>query len=159
MYNVHDQACSHVFRFGAQNTFSGVENFCFYNVFKTNLFGHKKTWGSLLPNATVTTGLYMTTQQFLMLFGGGWAKLMCPLPTSMFMANSMLLWWTSSRVPLPLVIKPKVVKEAPRLRKSAGASGKLRQSNRTDKLIELTIQFTLVERNFRSKNDWLGEDC
>jgi len=63
VYNVHDQACSHVFRFGAQNTFSGVENFCFYNVFKTNLFGHKKTWGSLLPNATVTTGLYMTTQQ------------------------------------------------------------------------------------------------
>ena len=30
----------------------------------------------------------------------------------MFMTNSMLLWWTLDSVPLPLVIKPKVVKEA-----------------------------------------------
>ena len=28
------------------------------------------------------------------------------------MANAMLLWWTLDSVPLPLVIKPKVVKEA-----------------------------------------------
>ena len=30
----------------------------------------------------------------------------------MFMNNSMLLWWTWDSEPLPLVIKPKVVKEA-----------------------------------------------
>jgi len=35
----------------------------------------------------------------------------CPA-TVMFMTNSMLLWWTLDSVPLPLVIKPKVVKEA-----------------------------------------------
>jgi len=31
--------------------------------------------------------------------------------TVMFMTSSMLLWWTLDSVPLPLVIKPKVVKE------------------------------------------------
>jgi len=43
--------------------------------------------------------------------------------------------------------------------RAANASAKLRQSNRTDKRIELTIQFTLVVRHFRSKNNWLGENC
>jgi len=37
---------------------------------------------------------------------------MFPPVAVMFMNNSMLLWWTSDGVPLPLVIKPKVVKEA-----------------------------------------------
>jgi len=31
---------------------------------------------------------------------------------TMFMTNSMLLWWTLDNVSLPLVIKPKVVMEA-----------------------------------------------
>jgi len=35
-----------------------------------------------------------------------------PLATSMPMTDSMLLWWTLDSVPLPVVIKPKVVKEA-----------------------------------------------
>jgi len=35
-----------------------------------------------------------------------------PLATSMFVTNSMLLWWTLGKVPLPLVIKLKVVEEA-----------------------------------------------
>jgi len=30
----------------------------------------------------------------------------------MFVTNSMLLWWTLGKVPLPLVIKLKVVEEA-----------------------------------------------
>jgi len=29
----------------------------------------------------------------------------------MFMTNIMLLWWTSDSVPLPTLIKPKVVKD------------------------------------------------
>jgi len=37
---------------------------------------------------------------------------MCPSATVMFMTNSMLLWWALDSVPLPLVTKPKVVKEA-----------------------------------------------
>ena len=36
---------------------------------------------------------------------------MCVAATVMCMANSMLLWWTLDSVPLPLVIKPKVVKQ------------------------------------------------
>jgi len=39
-------------------------------------------------------------------------------------------------------------------------SAKLRQSNWTDKRIELKCNyFTLVERHFHSKNNWLGENC
>jgi len=39
---------------------------------------------------------------------------MNPLATPMFMINNMLLWWKLDSRPLslPLVIKPKVVKEA-----------------------------------------------
>jgi len=37
---------------------------------------------------------------------------MCPPATVIFMTNNMLLWWTLDSVPLPRVIKPKVVKEA-----------------------------------------------
>jgi len=37
---------------------------------------------------------------------------MRPPATVMFMTNNMLLWWTLDSVPLPLVIKPKLVKEA-----------------------------------------------
>jgi len=37
---------------------------------------------------------------------------MRPPATVMFVTNSMLLWWTLDSVPLPLVIKSKVVKEA-----------------------------------------------
>jgi len=29
---------------------------------------------------------------------------MGPLPTSMFMTNSILLWWTFNSAPLPLVL-------------------------------------------------------
>jgi len=36
---------------------------------------------------------------------------MCPIATSMFMTDSTLLWWTLDSVPLPVVIKPKVVKD------------------------------------------------
>jgi len=36
---------------------------------------------------------------------------MCLAATVMFMANSMLLWWTLDSVVLPIVIKPKVVTE------------------------------------------------
>jgi len=37
---------------------------------------------------------------------------MCPLaPSSMFMTNSQLLWRTLHSVPLPVIIKSKVVKE------------------------------------------------
>jgi len=34
---------------------------------------------------------------------------MWALTMSMFMTNSPLLWWTLDSVPLPLVIKPRVV--------------------------------------------------
>jgi len=37
---------------------------------------------------------------------------MLPVMTSMFMTNSTLLCGTKDSVPLPLVIKPEVVKEA-----------------------------------------------
>ena len=37
---------------------------------------------------------------------------MCPPAKVTFMINSMLLWWTLDSVPLPLVIKQKLVKEA-----------------------------------------------
>ena len=36
---------------------------------------------------------------------------MYPTATVMFMTNSMLLWWTSDSVPLPLIKKPTVVNE------------------------------------------------
>jgi len=36
---------------------------------------------------------------------------MCLLTTYMFMTN-MLLWWILDNVPLPLVIEPKILKEA-----------------------------------------------
>jgi len=49
----------------------------------------------------------------------------------MFMTNSMLLLWTLDSVPLPLVIKPKVAKEA--LQWSGERKSKLRQSNRIDR--------------------------
>jgi len=42
-------------------------------------------------------------------FGAAW---LVPQATSMFMTNSMLLWWTLDRVPLPLVIKPNIIKKA-----------------------------------------------
>jgi len=41
--------------------------------------------------------------------GGAWV--MCLLATSVFMINGMLLWWTLDSVPLPLVIKTKVLKK------------------------------------------------
>jgi len=53
------------------------------------------------------------------------------------------------------VIKPKVVKEALLSRSKRNPSAKLRQSNRPDKRIELTMQlqyFALVERRFCSKH-------
>jgi len=37
---------------------------------------------------------------------------MCPPATVMFMNNCILLWWSLDSVPLSLVIKPKVIKEA-----------------------------------------------
>jgi len=37
---------------------------------------------------------------------------MCPQAKVMFIINSMLLWWTLDSVPLPVVTKPKVAKEA-----------------------------------------------
>jgi len=52
-------------------------------------------------------GTPVTTQQFL-LWGVGIAHV--SPSCGMFMTNSMLLWWTLGSV--PLVIKPKVVKEA-----------------------------------------------
>jgi len=56
--------------------------------------------------------------------------------TSMFMTNSLLLWWTLRNVPLPLMIKPKVAKEARQCR----SERKLRQSNCNYQRIELTMQ-------------------
>jgi len=75
------------------------------------------------------------------LFGGTWALLMCPLATSMFTTISTLLWWTLDSVPRTFVIKAKrciwsSTIEIP----AASASAKLRQTNRNDKRIELTMQ-------------------
>ena len=47
---------------------------------------------------------------------------MCPPDTVIFMTSSMLLWWSLDSVPLPLVIKPKVVKEAASARAKFGMS-------------------------------------
>jgi len=54
-------------------------------------------------------GTPVTRQQFLL-----WGVSIAHVSPScgMVMTVSMLLWWTSDRVPLPLAIKPKVVKEA-----------------------------------------------
>jgi len=43
-------------------------------------------------------------------FGKEWH--MCSQATSMFMTNSLLLWWTLESVVLQIIIKPKVVQEA-----------------------------------------------
>jgi len=58
-----------------------------------------------------------------------------------------------SSVPLPLVIKPEDLKEALQWRSDGERKCKVSQSNRTDKGIELALQFTLVERRFHSKNN------
>jgi len=76
---------------------------------------------------------------------------MCPPATVMLMSKSMLLWWKLDSVPLPLVIKPKVLKEALQW------SGKFKCKVTSIKLAtELNLQcnyFALVERQFHSKNN------
>jgi len=72
---------------------------------------------------------------------------MCPPATVMFVTNSMLLWWALDidSVPLPLVIKPKVVKET--LQWSGGRAQVQSFVNQTELTSELNLQcnyFTLV---------------
>jgi len=61
--------------------------------------------------STWSVCMYMITQEFL-LFGWGLGTTQVSLVTSMFMSNSMLLWWALDSVPLPVVIKPKFAKKA-----------------------------------------------
>jgi len=106
---------------------------------------------------------------------------MCLPATVICMANSMLLWWTLDIVVPPIVFKPKVVTEA--LQWSGKRRCKVKQiekqieptNKQTDKQIEPTSKLNrqteptsklnlqcnyvaLVERHFRSKNNWLGEN-
>jgi len=79
---------------------------------------------------------------------------MCPLTTSMFMTNSLLLSWTLDSVPLPLIIKTETVKEALQWRSKLRAQV---QSfvNQTEITSELNLQCNYsirVERHFRSTN-------
>jgi len=61
---------------------------------------------------------------------------------TMFMTNNMLLWWTLDSVPLPLVIKEKVAKEA--LQWSFERKCNVMSITRTDKRIELKMQLLPV---------------
>ena len=63
----------------------------------------------------------------------------------MFMSKSMLLCWKVDSVPLPLVIKPKVFRKL--CNGAANASAKLRQTNRSDKPLELRMQLTSLLLN------------
>jgi len=65
---------------------------------------------------------------------------MCTLTMSMFMAN-MLLWWILDSVPLPLVIKPKILKEA--LQRRSERKWKV-ASIKPNKRMEPTIQYTTL---------------
>jgi len=73
----------------------------------------------------------------------------------MMMTNSLLLWWTPDSVPLPLVIKPKFAVKA----LLWGSERRVQvQSyvNQTELTRELSLKcnyFSLVEGNFRSKNN------
>jgi len=79
----------------------------------------------------------------------------------MFNNNGMLLWQTLGSVPLPAVIEAKIAKEVLQWRSERRVQV---QScvNQTELTSELNLQgnyFIRVERHFRSKNDWLGENC
>jgi len=81
---------------------------------------------------------------------------MCPLATSMFMINSLLLWLKLDSAPLPLAIKPKVVKESLQWRSERRVQVKsyFSQTALTSELNLRCNYFTFVERHyFRSKND------
>ena len=77
-------------------------------------------------------------EQFLYLKGRGRSS--C-VPTSMFMTNSMLLWWTldNTATTRKKRIFLKKGRSAMEIR-AASASAKLRQSNRTHKRLELPMQ-------------------
>jgi len=80
---------------------------------------------------------------------------MCPPATAMFLSNSILLWWTLDSVPLPLVIKPKVLQEALQWRSERREQVQC-YVNRTELTSELNLQcnyFALVERHFPLKNN------
>ena len=68
---------------------------------------------------------------------------MCPVTTSMFMAN-MLLWWTLDSVQLRLVINPKILKEALqwRFERQAQVESYVVTSIKLNKRIEPTMQYT-----------------
>ena len=68
---------------------------------------------------------------------------MCPLTTSMFMTN-MLLWWILDSVPLPLVIEPKILKEALQWRseRRAQVESYVVASTKPNKPTEPTMQYT-----------------
>jgi len=76
-------------------------------------------------------------------FGVVWAWLICPLTTSMFIAN-MLLWWTLDSAPLRLVIKPKIPKEALqwRFERRTQVDRYVVTSIKPNKRIEPTMQYT-----------------
>jgi len=81
---------------------------------------------------------------------------MCLLATTMFMTNSMLLWWTLHSVPFPVVTKLKVVKEALQWRCERRAQVQSYVNKQTELTSEMNLQrnyFNLVERHFRSKNN------
>jgi len=63
---------------------------------------------------------------------------MCLAATVMFMTNSMLLWWTLDSYSYHLQASRKLQRKL--CNGVASASAKLRQSNGTDKRIELTMQ-------------------
>jgi len=78
---------------------------------------------------------------------------MCLPATSMFM--NILLCWMLDSVPIPLVIKPKVVKKDLQWRcvRRAQVQSYINQTELTSELNLQYNYFTLVERHFRSKND------
>jgi len=79
---------------------------------------------------------------------------MCLLVTSMLMTNSLLLWWTLDSVPLPFVIRAKVVNEALQWRSELRAQVQSYVSH-IEITSELNLQcnhFIRVERHFPMEN-------
>jgi len=80
---------------------------------------------------------------------------MCPLTIRPMFVTNILLWWTLDSVPLPTVIKPKVVKKDLQWRCERRAQVESYVVTSVKPKSELDLQcniLTLVERQFRSKS-------
>jgi len=111
---------------------------------------------NLSSSGSKSTALKKVLATLLKLFGSPkWFGARCIVPP---FPPRYAPGWTLDNAPLPLVIKPKVVKEALQWRFERRAQV-LTYVNQTEMTSEINFQcnyFTLAERHFRSKNKWLG---